>query len=415
MEPSPYRQACDRCHFQKLRCRREPDCSGGACIRCFKAGVQCVTSPSLRVRRAQSRRPQSVSSSNGWESRRSSTPANQVQSANYPRSPPCANTLANSLANSPVPEHGTFKFHSNNHPTSTPSDTTAPEPFIFDPSLSDFCWPSETEIGFTNFGHKDTTIPFTTAEDDRTFTDLTEAAQLDVSNTEPLSSILYPQPMETTEDQDEHLQEAASFHCLSQANLELFQHLAVVRRARDSCMAQAWPIDKTFSVSYRLLQALENLPLNIQSQHDSSTVLLIFSCYTRIVEIHGALYEHLGSLGPNPPDQSGSSTRVALPSLSMGGFEISGQSSFYIPSLSSLADSLLTRIRTVVLKIGSRMKSPEGSPIALGVPSTTDDSEDATSDGSNPQWSIDDIWRTLAEDERLCLQRKREALKVIAP
>lgn len=42
------RRACDRCHGQKLRCKREKNNQG--CLRCQRAGVQC-TSRSLRSRR----------------------------------------------------------------------------------------------------------------------------------------------------------------------------------------------------------------------------------------------------------------------------------------------------------------------------------------------------------------------------
>ena len=42
------RRACDRCHGQKLRCKREYNSQ--ACLRCQRAGVQC-TSRSLRSRR----------------------------------------------------------------------------------------------------------------------------------------------------------------------------------------------------------------------------------------------------------------------------------------------------------------------------------------------------------------------------
>lgn len=40
------RSACDRCHSQKLRCRKLPD--SGQCVRCAKARAQCVFSPANR-------------------------------------------------------------------------------------------------------------------------------------------------------------------------------------------------------------------------------------------------------------------------------------------------------------------------------------------------------------------------------
>lgn len=46
------RRACDRCHGQKLRCRRENVSEG--CIRCARAGVQCTPRPIRSRRRGRS-------------------------------------------------------------------------------------------------------------------------------------------------------------------------------------------------------------------------------------------------------------------------------------------------------------------------------------------------------------------------
>lgn len=46
------RRACDRCHGQKLRCKRES--IDGSCVRCQRAGVQCVPRPSRSQRRTRS-------------------------------------------------------------------------------------------------------------------------------------------------------------------------------------------------------------------------------------------------------------------------------------------------------------------------------------------------------------------------
>lgn len=46
-ENPPIRKACDRCHSQKLCCRRT---GTENCQRCSKAGLKCTSSPSLRNR-----------------------------------------------------------------------------------------------------------------------------------------------------------------------------------------------------------------------------------------------------------------------------------------------------------------------------------------------------------------------------
>lgn len=46
------RRACDRCHGQKLRCKRESN--DASCVRCQRAGVRCVPRPSRSQRRIRS-------------------------------------------------------------------------------------------------------------------------------------------------------------------------------------------------------------------------------------------------------------------------------------------------------------------------------------------------------------------------
>ena len=47
---APIRKACDRCHAQKLSCKRVAD---EPCERCLRLRVECKSSPSLRYRRHQ--------------------------------------------------------------------------------------------------------------------------------------------------------------------------------------------------------------------------------------------------------------------------------------------------------------------------------------------------------------------------
>jgi len=51
------KRACDRCHAQKLLCRREND--NDPCVRCSTARAVCHISPRPRQRKVVSLRPQS--------------------------------------------------------------------------------------------------------------------------------------------------------------------------------------------------------------------------------------------------------------------------------------------------------------------------------------------------------------------
>lgn len=62
--PTVLRQACDRCHAQKLSCQRS--IAEAPCKRCLRANTACISSPSLRNRRNRPLLRQAVS--NGLES-----------------------------------------------------------------------------------------------------------------------------------------------------------------------------------------------------------------------------------------------------------------------------------------------------------------------------------------------------------
>ena len=59
MNHTSQRQACDRCHGQKLACKREND--NVSCSRCVRAKVKCVSRPSLRSKRARQRAASTIS------------------------------------------------------------------------------------------------------------------------------------------------------------------------------------------------------------------------------------------------------------------------------------------------------------------------------------------------------------------
>ncbi|KAF9878189.1 hypothetical protein CkaCkLH20_04227 [Colletotrichum karsti] len=54
MSDGPNRKACDRCHTQKLSCKRVGD---EACERCIRLNTQCKSSPSLRYRKQHQQQP----------------------------------------------------------------------------------------------------------------------------------------------------------------------------------------------------------------------------------------------------------------------------------------------------------------------------------------------------------------------
>uniref|UniRef100_L2G4H4 C6 zinc finger domain protein n=1 Tax=Colletotrichum fructicola (strain Nara gc5) TaxID=1213859 RepID=L2G4H4_COLFN len=54
------RQACDACHFKKIRCLRGPEEGDGPCQKCSREGVACVFSPALKTGRPPKKPPAAI-------------------------------------------------------------------------------------------------------------------------------------------------------------------------------------------------------------------------------------------------------------------------------------------------------------------------------------------------------------------
>nr|BAZ95826.1 transcription factor, DNA binding domain cpaD [Curvularia pallescens] len=64
----PTRQSCDRCHKQKLRCKRPEKSDTDACERCLRKGAECTYSSSLPKGRPSAYRQENASPDRGYNS-----------------------------------------------------------------------------------------------------------------------------------------------------------------------------------------------------------------------------------------------------------------------------------------------------------------------------------------------------------
>ncbi|KAI8942365.1 hypothetical protein NX059_000440 [Plenodomus lindquistii] len=64
----PTRQSCDRCHKQKLRCKRPDNSDTDACERCLRKGTECTYSSSLPKGRPSTYRPNNGSPETSYNS-----------------------------------------------------------------------------------------------------------------------------------------------------------------------------------------------------------------------------------------------------------------------------------------------------------------------------------------------------------
>ncbi|KAI0973110.1 hypothetical protein F4678DRAFT_427955 [Xylaria arbuscula] len=248
----------------------------------------------------------------------------------------------------------------------------------------------------------------------------TETDKLDFTPVEPANtsnscqqSSTAEQPVQTSllaRSNDGHTEREGCVLDLSQANAELYQHLVAVKKAKH--VPQIWPIDQTLLVSHRLLRTLSTLPDNIPFQNDGGTILLIFSCYTRLLEIHTALFENLGTLSHILVDNNLTEpTQTALPSLRIGAFELDAQSDTYLSFLMSLAESLLIQARSAVLRISGGIQNRESMTVSINTRMVTAETEEVLDGSPKDSWQLDGLWRSLAASEQTYRELKEKASK----
>lgn len=106
MAETVIRKACDRCHAQKLSCKRYND---EPCERCVRLKTECKSSPSLRYRKNQQQQQQQLveNSSNNIGNSNSSQPALNSASSTERRSPKRRRTDIQDDASLVSPDTGT--------------------------------------------------------------------------------------------------------------------------------------------------------------------------------------------------------------------------------------------------------------------------------------------------------------------
>lgn len=85
MSDSVTRKACDRCHSQKLSCKRVGD---EGCERCLRVRVSCNWSPSRRHRKPQQPQPQPQQPQKNQDKRHSKQPPQQSQTEQQQQAEP---------------------------------------------------------------------------------------------------------------------------------------------------------------------------------------------------------------------------------------------------------------------------------------------------------------------------------------
>lgn len=240
------------------------------------------------------------------------------------------------------------------------------------------------------------------------------------------SGFPYPSPVQTSASQPANARGRPSatnqrdlwIRKLSYINIELYQHYVAASpsanvslpatdslsrldyfssasfSATTATAADHWNIDQTFVVTLQFLEALEDMAAASTSPHvnhhtnrlDNSTVLLVFSCYLRLLEIYAALFRDLAASpssssssspsssshrAPSPPpaprspsrsSPTSSSPNLALPRLCLGNFVIGPESPLHGSMVVHLAELLLARTHDAVGCVGGGGDGGGGRP-----------------------------------------------------
>lgn len=164
-------------------------------------------------------------------------------------------------------------------------------------------------------------------------------------------------------------QNQAWIHRLAQINVDLYlQHMALTQSLarqrnidagvgrvtghnRSSSMESVdaphqFCIGHTFDLMHRFLQLLEEASSITRSSLDRGSILLVLSCYHRLVEIYGSFFRspNLGRTVTSPE----LSAHIKHSPFLMGQFELSTSSPLYTSLVVSLADFMLLKCRDAV-------------------------------------------------------------------
>jgi hypothetical protein len=117
-------------------------------------------------------------------------------------------------------------------------------------------------------------------------------------------------------------------------------------------------IGHTFDLMHRFLQLLDEASSNTRAKLDRGSILLVHSCYHRLLEIYGSFFRSPNLGQPSPPELS---THMKHSPFLMGQFELYNNSPLYTPLVVSLADFMLLKCRDAVENINglSKQKEPD--------------------------------------------------------
>ncbi|KAI1113274.1 hypothetical protein F5Y14DRAFT_452171 [Nemania sp. NC0429] len=369
--PSPIvRSACDRCHDQKLRCNRAA--SGGACVRCTRAKVSCIWTPSARRTR---------------EPRRST-----VNTAILPAGAAVVDVLMptayESTAIDPIQTSVAFDPSPDmfqGMPTVW-SDSTTFLNSATDTSASPDLTGSAASHAIATRNHPSPQTTNTSNEEalnswqyrfNEEWTML--SADREIGRDDAFPQVDFPASDASQPSGPRNLP-VDTIRRLTDLHVELFA-LATQIPKPPTTLSQplSWKekdvaIDKTFQLSHAFIEAIDNLDPH-QSQDsldlgawcttgpqaaptndapvDQASLLLVLSCYQRLIETYDDIFGNVQAC----LDRFSITARedyVKMPDVKVGSFSLPHSSALQITLVLQLARHLLRRIGSMVMNLNQR-------------------------------------------------------------
>ncbi|KAI1128296.1 hypothetical protein F5Y10DRAFT_241015 [Nemania abortiva] len=377
------RSACDRCHDQKLRCTRAA--SGGPCVRCNKSKATCTWTPLSTRRQREPKRgldntasalPDAVVTDTSMPTLSDTAPAGcTAPTMNRDAAIDAMQTGVGFELTPDVPQNVgtlwsdlTFLASVSNTSSSSPSFTIPTDSFVSatqSPPPSQAAYPPNDQILSNWQSRFNQEWAMLSAEQDQASRGaplLTDTFHFDTpSELSALSSL----PLDT-------------IRRLTELHLELFTLASRVPKP-PTCVSQplSWKdkdvaLDRTFHLSHAFIEAVDQLasgpirmsadcvsdftdtpPDTDDSPLDYASLLLVLSCYQRLIEIYDAVFGNMQAC----LDRSSITARedyVRMPDVKVGSFSLPDSSALQITLILQLARHLLRRMGSMVVGLNQK-------------------------------------------------------------
>lgn len=374
------RRACERCHRQKLACRRSNN--NESCLRCVRANVACVSGPLRPVYRA--------------------TPSYMTLQQPVEPPPPTQNNADEQLSCwSPdlLHNHPELDHNLDFAPEQTLSRDLASIQGLHSPGLSTILGlhdghDAERQEEFSHDIHKTqhsciSTLPSTGSQQTGDAVCST-ATRLGIRSNMSMDPSLesWPSSLVDAPDQDVSNKTAsppegdlvAWIAKISQLNIELHQNLHSIPPI--GVWQECWTnptgpnraqlnhekdlaIDRTLQLSHQYIEAMNHVFSYFRSTEkmngNASTTLsplgdppqlLVLSCYSCLIETYDKILQHVEACAKirleKDVNVAEAYTPIALPGLSIGTFEIAPSSTLKVVILLHIMEVMMARVRRLV-------------------------------------------------------------------